>query len=73
MLGADPSLEEQALDAAKKSGDGFLLAVALAVVAYRVGRARGAREHLPAPSVSSMFAGYVGLRAFDALFGKIGR
>lgn len=73
MLGADPTLEEQAQAVAKKTGDGLLLALGLAVVAYRIGKAQGARERLPVPSVSSMFAGYVGLRAFDALFGKIGR
>lgn len=72
MLGEDPTLEEQAQAIAKK-GDGLLLALGLAVVAYRIGKARGARERLPVPSVGSMFAGYVGLRAFDALFGKIGR
>lgn len=58
---------EQPQKPESSSGGGWLL-LAVAIVAYRVGKARGARQKTPAPSLSSMVASYAGLRAMDSLF-----
>lgn len=50
--------------------DGALLFLAALVVAYRWGKAAGARSTTPPDSFAGIAKAYVGFRALDALFGR---
>ena len=54
---------------------GVPLAVLLGAVwlAYTAGRAAGAKQTQPAPTVAGMVASYMGLRSLDAVLGRFAR
>lgn len=55
-----------------KSGGDILVLAAAVIIAYRLGKAQGAKvKH--APSASAIFAGYFGLKAMDKIFGGLTR
>ncbi len=54
-----------------KGGDLLMLAAAV-IIAYRLGKAEGARVK-QAPSATAIFAGYFGLKAMDKVFGRMTR
>lgn len=56
-----------------KRDAGALLVLALVVVAYRWGKAAGARSTTPADSFGGIAKAYVGFRALDVILGRLGR
>lgn len=77
MLGADPTATDPGslipdVTQMKPStpNDAFLL-VAVGLIAYRVGRASGAKETTPVPGIGSLLVSYFGLRAMDRIFGEM--
>lgn len=56
-----------------KSDNGALFVLAIAVIAYRWGRAAGAKSRTPADSFGGIAKAYVGFRALDVFFGRLGK